>query len=90
MPGLSGLELCKLLRQRSDTSRLPILMLTAKDTIQDRVQLVHFAGGIQGLDPATGEVLWFCRGVTAGQSSPVYGSCLIYADAGRGGSTSVV
>jgi outer membrane protein assembly factor BamB len=53
--------------------------------IQDRMQLIHFAGGIQSLDPATGELIWFCRGVTAGQSSPVYGSGLIYADPGRGG-----
>jgi outer membrane protein assembly factor BamB len=50
-----------------------------------KTQLVHYAGGIQGLDPATGEVLWFCRGVTSGQSSPVFGSGLLYTDAGRGG-----
>ena len=37
LPGLSGLELCKLLRQRSDTSRLPILMLTAKAGETDRI-----------------------------------------------------
>ena len=37
LPGLSGLELCKLLRQRSDTSRLPILMLTAKAGEADRI-----------------------------------------------------
>jgi phosphate regulon transcriptional regulator PhoB len=37
LPGLSGLELCKMLRQRSDTSRLPILMLTAKAGETDRI-----------------------------------------------------
>jgi len=37
LPGLSGLELCKMLRQRSDTSRLPILMLTAKAGEADRI-----------------------------------------------------
>ena len=37
LPGLSGLELCKLLQQRSDTSRLPILMLTAKAGETDRI-----------------------------------------------------
>ncbi len=57
--------------------------------IQDKTQLIHFAGGIQGLDPATGELLWFCRGVTAGQSSPVFASGLIYADAGRGGNSNL-
>jgi outer membrane protein assembly factor BamB len=53
--------------------------------IGDRTQLIHYAGGIQGLDPATGELLWFCRGVTSSQSSPVFGSNLLYTDAGRGG-----
>lgn len=37
LPGLSGVELCKLLRQRSETTRLPILMLTAKAGEADRV-----------------------------------------------------
>ena len=37
LPGLSGLELCKLLRQRNNTSRLPILMLTAKAGETDRI-----------------------------------------------------
>jgi len=53
--------------------------------IQDKTQLIHFASGIQGLDPATGDLLWFCKGVTAEQSSPVFANGLIYADAGRGG-----
>jgi DNA-binding response OmpR family regulator len=35
LPCLSGLELCK--RLRSQKSTLPILMLTAKDSIEDRV-----------------------------------------------------
>src|SRR4029077_6838693 len=37
LPGLSGMELCKLLRQRSDTAKLPILMLTAKAAETDRI-----------------------------------------------------
>lgn len=37
LPGLSGLELCRLLRQRPETARLPILMLTAKAGEADRV-----------------------------------------------------
>ena len=37
LPGLSGLELCKILRDRQDTSRLPILMLTAKTGEADKV-----------------------------------------------------
>jgi outer membrane protein assembly factor BamB len=53
--------------------------------IGDRVQLIHYAGGIQSLDPSTGELLWFCRGVTSSQSSPVFASGLLYTDSGRGG-----
>ena len=37
LPGLSGLELCKILRERQHTSRLPILMLTAKAGEADKV-----------------------------------------------------
>lgn len=37
LPGLSGLELCKILRDGQDTARLPILMLTAKAGEADRV-----------------------------------------------------
>ena len=35
LPSLSGLEICK--RLRSQASSLPVLMLTAKDQIEDRV-----------------------------------------------------
>lgn len=37
LPGLSGLELCRALRERPETARLPILMLTAKAGEADRV-----------------------------------------------------
>ena len=37
LPGLSGLELCKILRDRADTTHLPILMLTAKAGEADKV-----------------------------------------------------
>ena len=35
LPGMDGLEVCRRLRS---TGPIPILMLTAKDTIRDRVQ----------------------------------------------------
>ncbi|MGB9800725.1 MAG: response regulator transcription factor [Thermanaerothrix sp.] len=35
LPGINGLEVCQRLRA---ASKVPILMLTAKDTVQDRVQ----------------------------------------------------
>jgi phosphate regulon transcriptional regulator PhoB len=37
LPGLSGLELCKILRERPEFSQLPILMLTAKAGEADKV-----------------------------------------------------
>src|SRR5689334_6507097 len=37
LPGLSGLEVCKLLRQQRDTAHIPILMLTAKAAETDKV-----------------------------------------------------
>ena len=41
-------------------------------------------GGIQSLDPGTGEVLWSCRG--GGEAaSPAYGAGIVYCDNGRGG-----
>ena len=52
--------------------------------IGDRLQLIHMAGGVQGLNPDTGEVLWSCR-APSGQTSPVFGAGLIYMDHGRGG-----
>jgi outer membrane protein assembly factor BamB len=52
--------------------------------IGDRTQLIHMAGGVQGIDPDTGAVLWFCR-APFGQSSPVVDGNLVYGDAGRGG-----
>jgi outer membrane protein assembly factor BamB len=52
--------------------------------IGDKLQLIHNAGGIQGLDPATGELIWSCKAQSS-QSSVVYGGGLLYVDHGRGG-----
>lgn len=38
LPGLSGVELCRRLRLRSETQRLPILMLTARGEEDERVR----------------------------------------------------
>jgi phosphate regulon transcriptional regulator PhoB len=37
LPGLSGMEVCKILRDRPETAKLPILMLTAKAGEADRI-----------------------------------------------------
>ena len=38
LPGLSGIELCRRLRSRSDTKGLPIIMLTARGEESERVR----------------------------------------------------
>jgi two-component system, OmpR family, response regulator MprA len=37
LPGMDGLEVCRRLRASESTSDIPILMLTAKDEVRDRV-----------------------------------------------------
>ncbi len=37
LPGIDGLEICKIVRKRSDTANMPIIMLTAKGTEADIV-----------------------------------------------------
>jgi DNA-binding response OmpR family regulator len=37
MPDVSGLEVCERLRARPTTARLPIIMLSAKDQVDDKV-----------------------------------------------------
>jgi DNA-binding response OmpR family regulator len=37
MPGMDGLEVCRRLRANPTTSDIPILMLTAKDDVSDRI-----------------------------------------------------
>jgi CheY-like chemotaxis protein len=43
LPGLSGIDLCHLLRQDSSTRGIPIVFVTS-DAIQDHVRLAHAAG----------------------------------------------
>lgn len=38
LPGVSGIELCRRLRQRPETERLPIIMLTARGEEGDRIR----------------------------------------------------
>ncbi|MEE2636544.1 MAG: response regulator transcription factor [Acidobacteriota bacterium] len=38
LPGLSGLEVCRLMRDDSRTARVPIIMLTARAQEQDRIE----------------------------------------------------
>src|ERR671911_2815879 len=38
LPGLSGIELCRRIRARRETERLPIIMLTARGEESERVR----------------------------------------------------
>src|SRR5919107_592099 len=38
LPGLSGIELCRRIRARSETERLPVIMLTARGEETERVR----------------------------------------------------
>ena len=60
-------------------------------TVEGKSQLIIAAsgggesdGGIQSLDPGTGNLLWSCRG--GGEAaSPAFGAGIVYCDSGRGG-----
>jgi outer membrane protein assembly factor BamB len=90
VPGIQNLGLRALekktgkVKWEQQTKQRNTMATPALLRIGERIQLIHYAGGIQGLDPATGALLWSCRAPSS-QSSPVYGGGLLYADAGRGG-----
>jgi outer membrane protein assembly factor BamB len=46
--------------------------------------LVAASNAVQGVDPADGKVLWWCR-AAGDTASPVYGAGVVYCDSGRGG-----
>ena len=46
--------------------------------------LVSATGAIQGLDPASGKILWWCA-APGDASSPAFGGGLVFSDSGRGG-----
>jgi outer membrane protein assembly factor BamB len=90
VPGIQDMGLRALekatgkVRWEQKTKQRNTMATPALIRIRDKLQLIHYAGGIQGLDPASGDMIWSCRAPTS-QSSPAYGSGLLFADAGRGG-----
>ena len=44
MPGMSGWELCAILRRQSGTSSVPILFLTGRHEVKDRITAMQFGG----------------------------------------------
>ena len=45
IPEPNGLELCKILRRKQETSNLPIIMLTAREEEEDRIRGFGIWGG---------------------------------------------
>lgn len=63
----------------SVTNSTPVLI-----RVNDKPELIVAASEqLQGLDPATGDLIWFCKARGFG-SSPAYGSGLLYSDSGNG------
>ena len=44
MPGMSGWELCAILRRQSTTRAVPILFLTGRHEVKDRITAMQFGG----------------------------------------------
>jgi DNA-binding response OmpR family regulator len=44
MPGMSGWELCAILRRQSGTRSVPILFLTGRQELKDRITAMQFGG----------------------------------------------
>ena len=41
MPGMDGIEFCRLIKEDIETSHIPFLMLTAKDALESRIEGVE-------------------------------------------------
>lgn len=41
MPNMNGYELCEKLRERPETYSMPIIFLTAKHAVNDKIQAIH-------------------------------------------------
>jgi outer membrane protein assembly factor BamB len=50
--------------------------------------LVGASNAIQGIDPGSGKVLWWCKG-SGDVCAPAFGSDIVYCDSGRGGGPGV-
>ncbi len=44
MPGMSGWELCAILKRQSGTRSVPILFLTGRQEVKDRITAMQFGG----------------------------------------------
>ena len=74
MPGMSGWELCAILRRQTSTRQLPILFLTGRHEVKDRITAMQFGGSdflakpfsVEELRSKVGTLLSRKRGSEAG------------------------
>ena len=57
MPGLDGLEVTRALRARPEEERVPVIILTAKDTVRDKVAGLELGADDCMTKPFNGEEL---------------------------------
>jgi DNA-binding response OmpR family regulator len=57
MPGMSGWEMCAILRRQSTTRGVPILFLTGRQEVKDRITAMQFGGSDYLAKPFSVEAL---------------------------------
>lgn len=57
MPGIDGLQLCKIIKQNPDTSHIPVILLTAKATDQDQMEGLRLGADAYISKPFSPELL---------------------------------
>ena len=57
MPGMSGWELCAILRRQSATRTIPVLFLTGRHEVKDRITAMQFGGSDYLTKPFGGDDL---------------------------------
>jgi ligand-binding sensor domain-containing protein/signal transduction histidine kinase/DNA-binding response OmpR family regulator len=57
MPGMDGIEFCKIIKENIETSHIPFLMLTAKDSIESKIEGVESGADFYFSKPLSLELL---------------------------------
>jgi two-component system phosphate regulon response regulator PhoB len=81
LPKLSGIEVCRRLRQKSESKTLPIIMLTARGEEADRIRGLDSGADDYVVKPfSPGELIARARAVLRRAQSAEEEECLAYAD----------
>jgi signal transduction histidine kinase/ligand-binding sensor domain-containing protein/DNA-binding response OmpR family regulator len=57
MPGISGMELCKILKNQISTSHIPIIILSAKSTINQQIEGLEMGADVYMVKPFNLDIL---------------------------------